>query len=117
MIARPVVAETTQPEGMEAGTCRWCGVAVWWATTVAGQRVALSVDPDRGESGVAGTIEMVLVEGVWYAEELAQTEFLFDVGRERWSLHSTACRRPVKRGSGFSAPAQPVIPAQRSSRS
>lgn len=72
----------------EQGACRSCDAPVWWViTAAAGQRMPLDADPDPD-----GSIEMVMVGGLWLASVLEQTEALFDVdGSVRWRPHFASC--------------------------
>lgn len=104
--AAAAAAPVIQPEGAEAGTCRSCDASIWWVYTTGGQPMPLDTEPDLRNNDVVGNIEMVRVGGEWRAEQLAQTECLFEVERERWRSHFATCPHATKWRS-------PPLPRQR----
>lgn len=83
------------PAGVEPGVCPACQRPVWVTTTSSGTLVRLDVEPHE-----EGVIELRRTGSLWFAEELAQTEFLFDVEWPRWNPHRASCPRRRGRGRG-----------------
>jgi hypothetical protein len=76
-----------KPETAEADVCRSCQEPIWRVASSGGRDVSLDLAPDA-----EGNVEMVRVNGAWFAQELHQVECLFDVGpRLRWRTHARSC--------------------------
>jgi hypothetical protein len=78
--------QQVMPEGAREDVCRSCSRPVWWVQTAGGRPMPLDLHPLAD-----GNIEMVRVGSTWLAEQLPQTEALFDLERPRWCSHFATC--------------------------
>lgn len=86
-----------RPQAAQEQTCPCCGHRVWQVTSTAGVELLLDLRPDSEW----GSVEMVVLSGVYQARVLVQRESLFDVDdRPRWRAHSETCTRTCATTAG-----------------